>query len=50
MKRNLTQKQLTCIAGVAASTIHSYESGNRYPSYGVLINYLTDYPVFHLLK
>ena len=38
IKRNLTQKQLACIAGVAASTIYSYESGNRYPSYGVLIN------------
>lgn len=38
LKRNLTQKQLACIAGVAASTIYSYESGNRYPSYGVLIN------------
>ena len=23
---------------MAASTIYSYESGNRYPSYGVLIN------------
>ena len=38
------------MAGVAASAIHSYKSGNRYPFYGVLINYLTDYPVFSSIK
>lgn len=38
------------MAGVAASAIYSYKSGNRYPFYGVLINYLTDYPVFSSIK
>lgn len=37
-KRNLTQKQLADMAGVAVSAISSYESGNRYPSYDVLIS------------
>lgn len=38
LERNLTQKQLANMAGVAISAISSYESGNRYPSYDVLIN------------
>lgn len=38
LERNLTQKQLAEIAGVAISAISSYESGNRYPSYDVLIS------------
>ncbi len=38
LERNLTQKQLANMAGVAVSAISSYESGNRYPSYDVLIN------------
>lgn len=36
--RNLTKKQLAEIIGVSTSAIYSYESGNRYPSYGVLIS------------
>lgn len=36
--RRLTQKQLADQAGVAISAISSYESGNRYPSYDVLIS------------
>ena len=38
MTRNLTKKQLADMIGVSTSTIYSYESGNRYPSYGVLIS------------
>ena len=38
LERNLTQKQLANMAGVAVRAISSYESGNRYPSYDVLIN------------
>ena len=45
MERNLTQKQLADMAGVAANTIYSYESGNRYPSYGVLISFAR---IFHV--
>lgn len=37
-ERKLTQKQLADLAGVAVSAISAYESGNRYPSYEVLIN------------
>ncbi len=37
-ERNLTQKQLADMAGVAVSAISSYESGSRYPSYDVLIS------------
>lgn len=36
--RRLTQKQLAEQAGVAISAISAYESGNRYPSYDVLIS------------
>lgn len=36
--RNLTQKQLADMLGVAVSAISSYESGSRYPSYGGLIS------------
>lgn len=38
LERNITQKQLADMAGVAVSAISSYESGNRYPSYDVLIS------------
>ena len=38
ISRRLTQKQLANQAGVAISAISSYESGNRYPSYDVLIS------------
>lgn len=38
IERNLTQKQLAEMTGVAISAISSYESGNRYPSYDVLIS------------
>lgn len=37
-QRNLTQKQLAEMSGVAVSAISSYESGNRYPSYDILIS------------
>lgn len=37
-EKKLTQKQLAELAGVAVSAISAYESGNRYPSYEVLIN------------
>ena len=40
-EKKLTQKQLADLAGVAISAISAYESGNRYPSYEVLINTLT---------
>lgn len=36
--RRLTQKQIADQAGVAISAISAYESGNRYPSYDVLIS------------
>lgn len=38
IERNLTQKQLAEMTGVAISAISSYESGYRYPSYDVLIS------------
>lgn len=38
IEKRLTQKQLADQVGVAVSAISSYESGNRYPSYEVLIN------------
>lgn len=38
-EKKLTQKQLADLAGVAISVISAYESGNRYPSYEVLINF-----------
>lgn len=37
-KKDLTQQQLAELLGVAVSAISSYESGNRYPSYEVLIS------------
>lgn len=37
-QRNLTQKQLADLSGVTVSAISSYEAGNRYPSYDVLIS------------
>lgn len=33
----MTQKQIADQVGVAVSAISSYEAGNRYPSYAVLI-------------
>ncbi len=44
-KQNLTQKQLAAMARVSPRTIYSYESGNRYPSYGVLISFAR---IFHV--
>lgn len=44
-EKKLTQKQLADLSGVAVSAISSYESGNRYPSYEVLINLLH---IFHV--
>lgn len=37
-EKKLTQKQLADLSGVAVSAISAYESGNRYPSYEILIN------------
>ncbi len=37
-KKGLTQQQLSDLLGVAVSAISSYESGNRYPSYEILIS------------
>lgn len=37
-EKDLTQQQLAKLLGVAVSAISSYESGNRYPSYEVLIS------------
>ena len=37
-EKRLTQQQLAELLGVAVSAISSYESGNRYPSYEVLIS------------
>lgn len=37
VERHLTQKQIADQVGVAVSAISSYEAGNRYPSYTVLI-------------
>lgn len=45
IERKLTQNQLACMASVASSTIYSYESGNRYPSYSVLISFAR---IFHV--
>ncbi len=38
VERKLTQIQLAQMIGVAVSAISSYEVGNRYPSYDVLIS------------
>ncbi len=43
--RKLTQQQLASQIGLATSAISSYESGNRYPSYEVLIKYSK---IFHV--
>ena len=37
IEKKLTQKQVADRIGLAISTISSYESGNRYPSYEALI-------------
>jgi len=37
IERHLTQKKIADQVGVAVSAISSYEAGNRYPSYAVLI-------------
>lgn len=44
-ERKLTQQQLASQIGLATSAISSYESGNRYPSYEVLIKYSK---IFHV--
>lgn len=38
IEHKLTQQQLASQVGIAVSAISSYESGNRYPSYDVLIS------------
>lgn len=37
-ERNITQQALASQVGVAVSAISAYESGNRYPSYEVLLS------------
>ena len=37
IERNLTQKQIADMLGLAISAVSSYESGSRYPSYDSLI-------------
>lgn len=37
IEKKLTQKQVADRIGLAISAVSSYESGNRYPSYDVLI-------------
>lgn len=37
IENNLTQKQIAERIGLAISAVSSYESGNRYPSYDVLV-------------
>jgi len=44
-EQNLTQKQLAERIGVAKSIVSYYESGNRYPSYDVLVKIAR---VFHV--
>ena len=36
-EKKLTQKQIADQIGLAISTVSSYESGSRYPSYDVLV-------------
>lgn len=43
--KNLTQKQVASRIGVAVSAVSSYESGERYPSYDVLIKLARMYHV-----
>lgn len=37
IEKNLTQKQVADRIGLSISAVSSYESGNRYPSYDVLV-------------
>lgn len=37
LEKKLTQKQVADMIGLAISAVSSYESGNRYPSYDVLV-------------
>lgn len=37
LEKKLTQKQVADRIGLAISAVSSYESGNRYPSYDVLV-------------
>lgn len=37
IEKNLTQKQVADMIGLAISAVSSYESGSRYPSYNVLV-------------
>ncbi len=44
-EKHLTQIQLASQVGVAVSAISAYESGNRFPSYDVLIHFAR---IFHV--
>lgn len=45
LKKDLTQRQVASIFGLRVSSISSYESGDRKPSYGVLIKYASHFHV-----
>ena len=45
LKKSLTQRQVASILGLRVSSISSYESGDRKPSYGILIKYAS---LFHV--
>lgn len=44
-KKELTQRQVASIFGLKVSSISSYESGDRKPSYNVLIKYASYFHV-----
>ena len=45
LKKALTQRQVATILGLRVSSISSYESGDRKPSYSILIKYAS---LFHV--
>lgn len=45
VKKSMTQKQVASVLGLRVSSISSYESGDRKPSYGILIKYAS---LFHV--
>lgn len=45
LEKGMTQKQLAERVSLATSAISSYESGNRYPTYDVLIKFTR---IFHV--
>lgn len=45
LKKSLTQRQVATILGLRVSSISSYESGDRKPSYSILIKYASHFHV-----